>query len=60
MFNANFDLMAAYRQAQTDEAAIESALASDPTNANLQSDYAVASASVDNLYSQLRTAGVFK
>lgn len=60
MFNANFNLMAAYRQAQHDEAAIEAALASDPTNANLQSDYSVASASVDNLYRQLRTAGVFK
>lgn len=60
MFNANFDLMAAYRQAQADEAVIEAALASDPSNTNLQSDYAVASASVDSFYGQLRTAGVFK
>lgn len=60
MFNSNFNLMAAYKQAQADEAAIEAALVSDPTNANLQSDYSIASASVDSLYSQLRTAGVFK
>ncbi len=59
-FNANFNLMAAYKQAQADEAVIESALASEPDNTGLQHDYAIASASVDNLYAQLRTAGVFK
>lgn len=60
MFSANCNLMAAYRQAQADEAVIESALASEPDSTSLQHDYAIASASVDNLYAQLREAGVFK